>query len=98
MNKGKGSVIRVLILIAFVVYFCHIIVEQQKIINDKLHALREIENKIREEENLKEELQKEKEMLSSEEYMEKIARKKLGLVKPGEKIFIDINKWNELTY
>ena len=31
-------------------------------------------------------------MLDSEEYMEKIARKKLGMVKPGERIFIDINK------
>ncbi|HHV97131.1 MAG TPA: septum formation initiator family protein [Clostridiaceae bacterium] len=92
MNKRKGSIIRVLILIVFILYFCHVIIEQQKIINNKLRALKEIEDKIREEELLREELQKEKEMLSSEEYIEKIARKKLGLVKPGEKIFIDVNK------
>ncbi|NMB97043.1 MAG: septum formation initiator family protein [Clostridiaceae bacterium] len=92
MNKRRSSVAGMLIFIVFVVYFCHIIVDQQKIINEKELALKAIEKKISGEENLKKQLEKEKEMLDSEEYIEKIARKKLGMVKPGERIFIDINK------
>ena len=37
-------------------------------------------------------MQKQKEEISSEESIEKLAREKLGMVKDGEKIFIDINK------
>lgn len=33
-----------------------------------------------------------KEKYNSNEYIEKIAREKLGYVKPGEKIYIDVNK------
>ena len=96
MYKRRSSVAGVLVSVALIAYFCHIIIGQQKIINDKEMALIAIENKISEEENLKKELEKEKEMLESEEYIERMARKKLGLVKPGEKIFIDINKWDKI--
>lgn len=92
MNKRKSSTAGALIVIAFIVYFSYLIVEQQEIITNKLRALEEIENKISQEELIHKELEKEKEMLESEEYIEKIARKKLGLVKPGEKIFVDINQ------
>jgi len=91
MNKRKNSVLGVLILIAFVIYFSFIIIEQQKIINTKQLALENVENNIRKEELVKQDLEKQKEMLDSEEYIEKVAREKLGLVKPGEKIFIDVN-------
>lgn len=92
MNKRKSSTAGTLILVAFIAYFSYLIIEQQGIIKNKLRALEEIENKISQEELIHKELEKEREMLESEEYIERIARKKLGLVKPGEKIFIDINQ------
>ncbi|NLM74748.1 MAG: cell division protein FtsL [Clostridiaceae bacterium] len=52
----------------------------------------ELEQKIEKEKEIKRNLQKQKEEISSEESIEKLAREKLGMVKDGEKIFIDINK------
>ena len=94
MNKRKSSILGVLVLVAFIIYFSFIIIEQQKIINNKESALKVIDSKIRKEELVKNDLEKQKEMLNSDEYIERVAREKLGLVKPGEKIFIDIDDWN----
>ena len=52
----------------------------------------EIERKIEKEKEKKQELLKQKEEISSDESIEKIAREKLGMVKDGEKVFVDINK------
>lgn len=90
MEKRRKSVAGVLIFIAFFVYFSFIAVDQQKMMNLKQSALDNAENRIRKEELIKQELEKQKEILNSDEYIEKVAREKLGLVKPGEKVFIDI--------
>lgn len=54
--------------------------------------INEIERKIATEKQKKQELLKQKEEISSDESIEKIAREKLGMVKDGEKVFVDINK------
>ncbi|HOJ09820.1 MAG TPA: septum formation initiator family protein [Clostridiales bacterium] len=92
MNKRKGSIFGILVLIALIIYFSFIIIDQQKMLKIKETALMEIENKIKKEELVRNDLEKQKDMLNSREYIEKVAREKLGMVKPGEKIFIDINK------
>jgi cell division protein FtsB len=51
-----------------------------------------LQAKIKEEEKNMEELKKQKDIINSDEYIEKIAREKLGMVKKGEKIFVDVNK------
>ncbi len=91
MNRKKGSKWGLLILIAFIVYFLFIIVEQQKILDIKEEAMKNIQEKVEEEIEINEDLKRQKEILDTDEYIEKVAREKLGMVKPGEKIFIDIN-------
>ncbi|MBO5364889.1 MAG: septum formation initiator family protein, partial [Clostridia bacterium] len=39
-----------------------------------------------------EKLEKELENLNDPEYLEKIAREKLGLVRPNERVFVDANQ------
>ena len=51
----------------------------------------DIQAKIKQEEALKQELLKQEEKVNSDEFVEKIAREELGMVKPGERIFVDIN-------
>ncbi|NSW91137.1 MAG: septum formation initiator family protein [Firmicutes bacterium] len=91
MNKRKSSRWGLLILIAFRVYFLFIVVEQQKVLGLKKEAMKNIQAKIEEETKINEELKRQKEILNTDEYIEKVAREKLGMVKPGERIFIDIN-------
>ena len=38
------------------------------------------------------ELNKQKEMINSDEYIEKVAREKLGMVKKGERVFVDVGE------
>ena len=54
--------------------------------------IKQLEQKIAREEEKKQRLMKEKDEISSDESIEKIAREKLGMVKDGERVFVDTNK------
>lgn len=90
MKKGKKSTIGVIILLAIFIYLSYIAVKQQKLLYAKNLELDRIEDKIDEETKLNEELTKECEMIQSDEYIEKIAREKLGMVKKNERVYVDI--------
>ena len=78
-------------------YFLYITVWQQVMIsrkNEEIEALSQnIEQATQESERLKEEV----ENLSDPEYIERIARETLGLVRPNERVFVDSNKSEENT-
>lgn len=92
MSKPKGSILGLLVLLSFLTYFAFTFVDQQRIIYAKRMEMGQIESKIMEEQKNNEKLKKQKEMVNSDEYIEKMAREKLGMVKQGEKVFIDTNK------
>ncbi|MCI5893569.1 MAG: septum formation initiator family protein [Clostridiales bacterium] len=75
----------------FCVYFICVTVGQQHTINAKQKEIDEINSQIvsanRETESLKSEL----ESVNEPEYLERMAREKLGLVKPNERVYIDAN-------
>jgi len=54
--------------------------------------IKEVQKRIDREKALKQELLKQKDELSSDESIEKLAREKLGMVKDGERIFVDTNQ------
>ena len=90
----KNTIKRVLFSAEFVLcsYIMYIIVfKQQSLMKHKKSEMRDLQEKIKYEENLADELNKEKEEINTDEYIEKIAREKLGMVKKDEKIFYDIN-------
>ena len=89
MKKGKTSIGIVILLIIFL-YFSYIAVNQQKIIYAKNLELSRLEDKIAGEQLINEELKKQSEMIQSDEYVEKIAREKLGMVKKNERVYVDI--------
>jgi cell division protein FtsB len=92
MNKRKKPALGIYILLLIFLYLSYIAVDQQKLLHAKNLELEKIETKIREEELLNEELAREKEMIQSDEYKEKVAREKLGMVKKNERVFVDIGK------
>ncbi|HHW47252.1 MAG TPA: septum formation initiator family protein [Clostridiaceae bacterium] len=92
MNKKKSSKIGLLIIIGALIYFTFVFIDQQKLINAKTLEMQNLQDKIAEEKRLNEELRQQKEMINTDEYVEKIAREKLGMVKRGEKVFVDVNR------
>ena len=74
------------------IYFAYTVVGQQKIMNNKNLDMIKIQSKIDEENKENEKLKKEKDQLNSDEYIEKTAREKLGMVKKNERVYVDIGK------
>jgi len=92
MSKRKKSNAGMILVIIFLAYFAYLAVGQQKTINFKEMQLKKVESKIDEEKKKNDELKKEKDLLDTDEYVEKTAREKLGMVKKGERVFVDVGQ------
>lgn len=81
--------------VLFVVIACYIIsifISQQQTLNAYQREISEYEVEIEEAQKTKESLIAMKENVNSPEYIEKIAREKLGMYLPNERVYIDIGK------
>lgn len=92
MNKRKSRKIGILVLLVVSAYCIYTLICQESLLGGKKRELDDIKQKIAAEEKKKKDLQDEKKNLNSDEHMEKVAREKLGMVKSGEKVFVDVNK------
>jgi len=81
-----------IILVIFVAYFVCTIVKQQFSLNEYDVKIADLEMQIETANEQAEELNELKEKVNTTEYIETVARNELGLIKPYEKIFIDVNK------
>lgn len=92
MKNKKRSIVKKIICISIFLYIGFIFLQQQSYLNTckKLEAdyLKEIEKQ----KQIAEQLKNQKVLYKSDAFIEKIAREKLGMVFPGEKIFIDVSK------
>lgn len=79
-----------LLLVVFVIVAITFI-RQQGEINDYNDKIKEINSQINYEQEHSKELQEKDELYSSDDYIEKVARDELGLVKADEKVFVDAN-------
>ncbi|WP_110953593.1 FtsB family cell division protein [Anaerosinus massiliensis] len=80
------------VLIVMVTYFGYVAFNQQIHMND-IEQEQELANaRLSEAQQMNHTLLEEKENLNRAEYIEKIAREELGLVKPGEMPYISSNK------
>lgn len=92
MNKRKKSKIGIAVFLVFFAYFAVTLIDQQRLLADKASQYIRMQKMVLEEQKLNEELTTQKDALDSDENIERIAREKLGMVKKGEKIFIDANR------
>lgn len=67
------------------------IMQQPQILANKAEIER-LQSEIDYEKERQEEIEKMRDMVETDEYIEKIARDKLGMIKKNEKIFIDVSK------
>lgn len=82
---------KILIVIA-IAYIASILVSQQKMLNSYNAEIKVYEARIKEEKETNESLNEIKENVNSPEYIEKVAREKLGMYLPNERVYIDISK------
>ncbi len=95
VKKGKWNPARFLIsftVILFALYFIYIMIWQQISLSDKSRQIEQLQGEIEQANAQAEHLEQELENLNDPEYLEKIAREKLGLVRPNERVFVDANK------
>lgn len=90
-NRRKFSWFRVVLAI-MITYFGYVGFNQQVHLNDIDREQELANSRLLEAERINNELVAEKDKLNQIEYIEKIAREELGLVKPGEMPYISSNK------
>ncbi len=88
--KRKISPAGLAVAAAVVLMIWHAFAMQPEITRNK-ETIEMLNSKIEYEKALAEETEKLKEKVNTDEYIEKVAREQLGLVKENEKIFIDMS-------
>lgn len=89
-KQKKFSLISIFILI-FTIYCIFLYQNQSSLLKNKQSELSELKTKLNEEKKLQSQLQDRLKNIDTDEEMQNIARHKLGLVKQGERIFVDPN-------
>ncbi|MBR5152587.1 MAG: septum formation initiator family protein [Clostridia bacterium] len=91
-NKNPWKFFISFVVILFALYFVYIIIWQQISLTRKGNQIDELQAEIEQATAQTEKLEQELENLNDPAYLEKIAREKLGLVRPNERVFVDANK------
>ena len=91
-RRKTRKAIFIIAVFTFLVYFSYNFLCTKKTISSMENELNELKIEIDELSNENEELSNFKDEVDNIEYVEKVAREKLGMIKEDEKIFIDINE------
>lgn len=84
--------IYILILIIFVVYFCSILINQQIKLNSYAKQKEYYQEELKKEKEKQKDLLSMQENVNSPDYIEEIARDKLDMYLPNERVYIDMSK------
>lgn len=90
MKINIKKLLKKLLILAFIIYVTIILINQQKLLNTYQDNIASVEEDIEEATEHKESLISLKENANSLEYIEKIAREKLNMYMPDEKVYIDV--------
>lgn len=89
--KKRIKVSRILI-IGIVIYVIYVLISRNQVLKTYKQEEKKYLDLIAEEQQRNSELQQTKENIDSTEYIEQIARDKLGMYLPNERVYIDISK------
>ncbi len=91
-NQNIKFILKRLLLVVIAIYVVYTFLSQQKSLNMYNADAKRYLEQIAQEEEKKEELNQTKANINSKDYIEEIARDKLNMYLPNEKVYIDINK------
>ena len=95
-KKDKKPVrIKIIVFILLAVYLAYTLTTQYMVIRKSRAQEAAIRAQIEEIKKENERLREELERMQSDEYIEKVARERLGLIKSGEIMFVDVNHSGE---
>ncbi len=80
------------LFILMIAYVVSILISQQKMLNSYNAEIKSYSAQIKKEKQTNEDLNQIKENVNSPEYIEQVAREKLGMYLPNERVYIDIGK------
>ena len=86
------KIYRNILIITFFIYFIITVISQQKTLNQYKTEAATYSKELEEVQNTNEELTKTKENVNSPEYIEEVAREKLDMYLPNERVYIDMTK------
>lgn len=81
-----------ILIIVFAIYVIYTLISQQQILNSYKVEANKYTNDIQQAQAEQEKLNETKNSINSNEYIEQIAREKLGMYLPNERVYIDIGK------
>lgn len=88
MKKNK-KIYKKLLILGISIYVIFTLINQQKTLNQYGQESIELASKIEEEKKYKEQLAKKKEDVTSLDFIEQMAREKLDMYYPNERVYID---------
>jgi cell division protein DivIC len=91
IKKRRGRIALAIIALAFIVYVVHASVNLGTLIEKKSAEVTSLEKAVEEQRLINEELQRTLDMPIDSDYVERIARDKLGLAYPNERVFINVD-------
>ena len=89
MKFNIKKILKKAIIIAFIIYISVTLYNQQKVLNSYQDNIATVSKEIEEKEDYKNSLIALKDNVNSPEYIEKIAREKLQMYMPNEKVYKD---------
>ena len=87
--KKSRKLYRNLIILAIGLYVIFTLISQQNTLNQYSQNAKDLSQKIEEEKEIKEELAKKKDDVNSLDFIEQMAREKLDMYYPNERVYID---------
>ena len=91
-NFRNKKIFKVIIILIVLSYFIYILINQQKTINSYKSEQDYVSSQIQEQQEYKNELSDMEANINSDEYIEQIARDKLDMYLPNERVYVDANK------
>lgn len=88
MKKNK-KILRNMLIIFLAIYVIFVFVNQQKTLNEYSKNSEELKEQIATEKVNNEELNQKKDDVNSLEFIEEMAREKLDMYKPNERVYVD---------
>jgi cell division protein FtsB len=92
MKKKKKGKFWFIVIALILLYSGYISVSLKGLLDSKKEQHAELQNKITLQKKQKAELEKQMKNIDSDEYIEKVAREELGMVKKNERVYIDVNR------
>lgn len=85
----KKKLYKKLLILLVLIYAVFTLVNQQKVLNQYDNTNKELASQLQEEKSNNEDLLAEKDDVNSKDFIEQMAREKLDMYYPNEKIYID---------